>query len=165
MNERTIFLEALDKVDPSERSAFLDTACDGNLPLRQRVEALLKSHDTAGSFLGKLAPEQLAEELKLQSKNAQTEVEIGEDHTAAEEDLGFLTPSDKPGVLGRLGHYEILELIGRGGMGIVLRAFDEMLHRIVAIKVMAPTLAAVAAAQAFLAGSPFRGTGAPRARR
>src|SRR5262249_41259907 len=107
----------------------------------QRVEALLKSHDTAGSFLGKLAPEQVAEELKLQSKNAQTEVEIGEDHTAAEEDLGFLTPSDKPGVLGRLDHYEILEVIGRGGMGIVLRAFDEILHRIVAIKVMAPALA------------------------
>ena len=55
--------------------------------------------------------------------------------------LGFLQPSDKPESLGRLGHYEILEVIGRGGMGIVLRAFDEKLHRVVAIKVMAPQLA------------------------
>jgi serine/threonine protein kinase/tetratricopeptide (TPR) repeat protein len=56
--------------------------------------------------------------------------------------LSFLQPSNKPESLGRLGHYEILEVLGRGGMGIVLRAFDDKLHRVVAIKVMAPALAA-----------------------
>src|SRR5207247_7086361 len=55
--------------------------------------------------------------------------------------LGFLAPSEKPDSLGRLGYYEILEVIGRGGMGIVLRAFDDKLHRVVAIKVMAAQLA------------------------
>ena len=55
--------------------------------------------------------------------------------------------SRKPGSLGRLGHYEIQEVIGRGGMGIVLRAFDEKLHRVVAIKVMAPQLATSATAR------------------
>ena len=53
----------------------------------------------------------------------------------------FLASADNPGSLGRLGHYEVLEIIGRGGMGVVLRAFDGKLHRVVAIKVMAAQLA------------------------
>ncbi|MFL5340639.1 MAG: protein kinase domain-containing protein [Gemmataceae bacterium] len=65
------------------------------------------------------------------------------DHlTESDQRLDFLDPPEKPGQLGKLAHYEVLELIGRGGMGIVLKAFDPRLHRIVAIKVMAPQLAA-----------------------
>lgn len=55
--------------------------------------------------------------------------------------LDFLDPPEKPGQLGKLGHYEILEVIGQGGMGVVLKAFDQTLRRIVAVKVMAPQLA------------------------
>src|SRR5262245_4780433 len=141
MNERSIFLEALDKEDATQRSAFLDTACSGDDSLRLRVEALLKSQFEAGSFLGKLAPERVADELAIHqtADENQTSSSPG---AHANEDLGFLTPTDKAGLLGRLGHYDIHEVIGRGGMGIVLKAFDNQLHRIVAIKVMAPTLAA-----------------------
>jgi tRNA A-37 threonylcarbamoyl transferase component Bud32 len=60
---------------------------------------------------------------------------------------GFLQPSERPGGLGKLGHYEILEVIGRGAMGIVFRARDDRLHRVVAVKVMAPQLAAIALAR------------------
>src|SRR5262245_42729436 len=61
--------------------------------------------------------------------------------------LDFLTPTDVPDMLGRLGSYEVQEVIGRGGMGIVLKARDPALNRCVAIKVMAGHLASSAAAR------------------
>jgi len=61
--------------------------------------------------------------------------------------LGFLTPTDDPESLGRLGAYEIIGVIGQGGSGIVLKAFDRSLNRNVAIKVLAPHLAASGAAR------------------
>jgi WD40 repeat protein len=62
-------------------------------------------------------------------------------------DLFFLQPTSRPDVLGTLGRYEVEEVIGQGGMGIVLKAFDPALHRPVAIKVMAPALAGSATAR------------------
>ncbi len=52
-----------------------------------------------------------------------------------------LEPSDEPNVLGRLGGYDVLEVVGRGGMSVVLKAHDRELNRYVAIKVLAPHLA------------------------
>jgi eukaryotic-like serine/threonine-protein kinase len=61
--------------------------------------------------------------------------------------LDFLAPSSTPGSLGQLGLYEVTQLLGRGGFGIVLKAFDPALGRAVAIKVLAPQLATSAAAR------------------
>jgi serine/threonine-protein kinase len=55
--------------------------------------------------------------------------------------LDFLSPADQPGCLGHLGRYEVRRVIGRGGMGVVLEAFDPGLRRRVAIKLLAPHLA------------------------
>jgi serine/threonine protein kinase len=79
---------------------------------------------------------QAMERLKEQGSPPMTEPEPTPD-----ERLSFLRPADRPGLLGRLGGYEVQEVIGRGGMGIVLKAFDPGLNRLVAIKVLAPHLA------------------------
>ncbi|HUE70942.1 MAG TPA: protein kinase [Pirellulaceae bacterium] len=63
------------------------------------------------------------------------------------EDLDFLFPSDDPAKLGRLGSYEIESVIGRGGFGIVLKAFDPGLNRYVAIKALSGTLVRSSAAR------------------
>src|SRR5262245_20545637 len=66
---------------------------------------------------------------------------------SADEVLALLGPAQRPGSLGRLAHYEVLDVLGRGGMGVVFRAFDDKLHRVVAIKVLAAYLASNGAAR------------------
>jgi hypothetical protein len=52
--------------------------------------------------------------------------------------LELLEPSSDAHSLGRLGHYEIRKVLGRGGFGTVVKAFDTKLHRDVAIKILDP---------------------------
>src|SRR5262245_4654702 len=125
---KDIFLAVLEKTGPTDRAAYLDEACAGDADLRRSVEALLLVHDQPDRLLDQPAAEHLARQV-------------------GKIDLAFLEPATKPGSLGRLGHHEALEVAGQGGMGIVLRAFDEKLHRVVAIKVLAPALAGAGAAR------------------
>ncbi|HVK07974.1 MAG TPA: protein kinase [Gemmataceae bacterium] len=67
--------------------------------------------------------------------------------TVVDDRLPFLRPSADPEHLGRLGPYEVLGVLGRGGMGVVLKAFDPALRRLVAIKVLAPQWAVHAQAR------------------
>ena len=62
--------------------------------------------------------------------------------------LDHLAPTDDPQMLGRLGSYEIMGVVGSGGMGVVLKAFDPSLDRCVAIKTLNPILAGSGAARA-----------------
>lgn len=61
--------------------------------------------------------------------------------------VGMLAPTDDPQMLGRIGGYEVSGVIGCGGMGVVFKAHDRSLDRVVAIKVMAPHLAGSGAAR------------------
>ncbi len=61
--------------------------------------------------------------------------------------LDFLDPTDDPRMLGRYAGYEIVGVIGEGGMGIVLKGLDRALNRYVAIKVLLPHFASSAAAR------------------
>jgi len=54
--------------------------------------------------------------------------------------LELLAPTDDDRMLGRLGMYEVVGIVGSGGMGVVLKAFDAALDRYVAIKVLTPHL-------------------------
>jgi hypothetical protein len=57
-------------------------------------------------------------------------------------DLSFLRPPREPDELGRLAGFRVLEVLGKGGMGLVLRAEDVQLRRQVALKVIRPEHAA-----------------------
>ena len=142
---KEIFLEATEKRDEPARAAYLDRACGGDAGLRDRVESLLRSHDPANSFLGSPA-------VKLPGLDTGATQEVGSaatpgDAHKADDDLAFLSPSTRPDSLGRLGHYEVLQVLGRGGFGIVFRAFDDILQRVVAVKVMAPQIATLSPAR------------------
>lgn len=61
--------------------------------------------------------------------------------------VSMLDPTDDPNSIGRLGGYQVLGVVGSGAMGVVLKAIDPALDRIVALKVMNPTLAACGTAR------------------
>ena len=122
-----LFLAALGKPNGDERRTFLLEACPDEAQ-RKRVEVLLRAYYDAGSFLESPAIEPSA---PLETRGQ-----------PEEPTLDFLHPSDEAGCLGTLGPYQVVETIGRGGMGIVLRALDPKLNRVVAVKVLAPELAA-----------------------
>src|SRR4051812_777498 len=90
-----VFSQALGKVDPVERSAYLEGACGLDNELRQRVDALLRSHEQAGSFLGA----EVAAVPTLESMPMRDE---------------------QPGTI--IGHYKLLQRIGEGGFGVVFMA-------------------------------------------
>lgn len=168
MNEFDLFQAALDLDDPVARQSFLLSTCGHDPLLLQRVEALLASHNGQTQFLSTPVVEQLTEVPRtdnaktMRAGGASTQddepatlhaypesapMRPPQDDSDDEFLLGFLEPSTKPGSRGRLAHYEVLEVIGRGAFGTVLRAFDEKLQRVVAIKVMSPQIASTSPAR------------------
>jgi serine/threonine protein kinase/tetratricopeptide (TPR) repeat protein len=122
VDESQVFLAAVKLAPMADRVAYLDAACAGNPRLRAGVEALLRAHDTAPSFL--------------------------EDPVAVTGDLprGAAADEPAPGPTDRADaglvladRYELLEPIGEGGMGTVWLARQaEPVTRTVAVKLIKP---------------------------
>lgn len=155
MNEETIFAAALE-LPSAERSAYLAKTCGNDSALRKSVEALLSATERAGGFMSRPAvaisgaSEARTEFLdgpSTPNDNTVSHAESDKRDGDEEVPLGFLGPAQRPDSLGRIGHYEVLQVLGKGGFGIVFRAFDDVLQRVVAVKVMAPQLAATSPAR------------------
>jgi serine/threonine protein kinase len=166
MTEREIFLSALEIEDRAARQSHVRTACAGDPALLARVESLLARNDN--QFLetplakqmaigpdADSAPTVMYEYGSKEHQEVHTEFWTGGGKSMSEKRdgesyeilLGYLQPCDKPGSLGRLAHYVVLQVLGRGAFGIVLKAMDEKLERVVAIKVLAPEMAATSPAR------------------
>jgi WD40 repeat protein/serine/threonine protein kinase/tetratricopeptide (TPR) repeat protein len=112
INPEDIFHKALDITNPDQRKAYLGNACRGDKRLWAEIEELLKAHEQAGDFL----------------KSPTTEADVTLGSSLLIEGLGA-----------KIGHYELLELIGEGGMGLVYLAEQkEPVRRKVVLKIVKP---------------------------
>ena len=103
LDERSIFLAAIEIDSPQERNKYLDGACANDAQLRTDVEALLREHETSQGLLD--TPDRA---------------------TPAGGPAGRRLDGQA------LGDFRILTEIARGGMGVVYEAEQQSLDSIVA---------------------------------
>ncbi len=122
MSVESIFLDALEKKTDLERRRFLKDTFALHPDLRKEVEELLRSHESAGTFLSEpiIDPVGWRGATPLESPSPELDIYTGK----------------------QIGPFQIVERIGKGGMGLVYLAEQmDLVQRQVAIKVVRPELA------------------------
>ncbi|MBI2926727.1 MAG: serine/threonine protein kinase [Verrucomicrobia bacterium] len=123
LNREVVVFNTAVQLPAAQRAAYLDEACQGEVELRRRVEALLQAHERAGGFLEDL-PAGVAPPLSR-----------GEPPGVSAAAREPATLAEKPG--NRIGRYKLLQQIGEGGCGVVYMAEqEEPVRRRVALKVI-----------------------------
>jgi eukaryotic-like serine/threonine-protein kinase len=101
--------EAMDRL-PEDRAVFLADACAGDQELQREVQSLLDAHAKSASFLSTLALDMAARRL------------------AGEKQISLIGK--------QLGSYQVIAVLGIGGMGEVYLARDERLQRKLVLKLL-----------------------------
>jgi serine/threonine protein kinase len=122
------------RIPPADRAAFLDRACGGDKSVKSKVESLLDfSGDDASAPFGDAQLDRQRRQMDAFVEQTANRVESADASGATE----TWTVEPLPTVL---GEYEIVRIIGEGGMGCVYEAIQQYPRRTVALKVIKPGL-------------------------
>ncbi len=134
------------QLDDLEQAAF-ELHLDDCRDCRQRLEKAAASEEIWSGVRNSLQNQKLPTDYLHSEDPAIDSTTDGDVSFNLDAVINLLSPTDDDRMIGRLGSYEVLGVIGSGGMGVVLKAFDAALNRYVAIKILSPHLGSSGAAR------------------